>query len=220
CTSREPFFLYLATFAPHKPAIPAARHADLFPGLRAPRTPSWNEADVSDKPAAYRGFPPLAPDDVTYIDRLYRRRIQTLQAVDEMVARVVAALAARGRLDDTYVVFTSDNGFHMGQHRQLPSKYTAFEEAIHVPFLLRGPGVPAGRVIDALAETVDLAPTFAALAGARLPIDPDGRSLVPLWYPSPPADWRHAVLIEEREIPRPAGGPTSVRAELAVPEAP
>ncbi len=211
--SREPFFLYLATYAPHKPAIPAPRHAALFPGLGAPRTPSWNEADVSDKPAPYRGNPPLSPKDVDYLDRLYRRRIQTLQAVDEMVGRLVAALAASGRLDDTYVLFTSDNGFHMGQHRLLASKYTAFEEDIHVPLMLRGPGVPAGRVIDALTETVDLAPTFAQIAGARLPIDPDGRSLLPLWYPSPPAAWRQAVLIEERELP--AGDPHAVGDELA-----
>jgi arylsulfatase A-like enzyme len=89
----------------------------------------------------------------------------------------------------------------MGQHRLLASKYTAFEEDIHVPLLVRGPGVPAGRVIDALAETVDLAPTFAEIAGAKLPGDPDGRSLLPLWYPSPPAFPRQAVLIEQREIP-------------------
>lgn len=205
--SREPFFLYLAPYGPHKPAIPAPRHAQLFPGLRAPRTPSWNEADVSDKPAPYRDAPPLTPANVDYLDRLYRRRIQTLQSVDEMVAKVVAALAASGRLDDTYVVFTSDNGFHMGQHRLLASKYTAFEEDLHVPFLLRGPGVPAGRVVDALAETVDLAPTFAELAGARLPVPPDGRSLAPLWGPSPPAGWRESVLIEQREIPAAAGEP-------------
>jgi N-acetylglucosamine-6-sulfatase len=199
--SREPFFLYLAPYAPHKPAIPAPRHAQLFPGLRAPRTPSWNEVDVADKPAPYRDAPPLTPANVDYLDRLYRRRIQTLQAVDEMVARLVAALAEAGRLDDTYLFFTSDNGFHMGQHRLLASKYTAFEEDIHVPLLLRGPGVPAGRAIDALAETVDLAPTFAEIAGAKLPRDPDGRSLVPLWLPSPPAAWRQAVLIEQREFP-------------------
>jgi N-acetylglucosamine-6-sulfatase len=199
--SREPFFLYLAPYAPHKPAIPAPRHAQLFAGLRAPRTPSWNEADLSDKPAPYRDAPPLTPANVDYLDRLYRRRIQTLQAVDEMVARLVAALAEEGRLDDTYLFFTSDNGFHMGQHRLLASKYTAFEEDVHVPLLLRGPGVPAGRSVDALAETVDLAPTFAQLAGATLPVEPDGRSLLPLWQPAPPAAWRQAVLIEQRELP-------------------
>lgn len=211
--SREPFFLYLAPYGPHKPAIPAPRHAALFPGLKAPRTPAWDEADVSDKPEPYRDAPPLSPANVDYLDRLYRRRIQTLQSVDEMVGKVVAALQASGRLEDTYVVFTSDNGFHMGQHRLLASKYTAFEEDVHVPFLLRGPGVPAGRVIDALAETVDLAPTFAEIAGARLPLPPDGRSLTPLWDPSPPAGWRESVLIEQREIP--AAAATSEEGEPA-----
>jgi N-acetylglucosamine-6-sulfatase len=212
--SREPFFLYLAPYGPHKPAIPAPRHAALFPGLRAPRTPAWDEADVSDKPEPYRSAPPLTPANVDYLDRLYRRRVQTLQSVDEMVAKVVAALAESGRLGDTYVVFTSDNGFHMGQHRLLASKYTAFEEDVHVPFLLRGPGVPAGKVVDALAETVDLAPTFAEIAGARLPLPPDGRSLAPLWGPAPPSAWRESVLIEQREIPASAS-PGEPEAEAA-----
>jgi len=215
--SRQPFFLYLSTYAPHKPAVPARRHAALFPNVRAPRTPSWNEADLSDKTTGYRATPPLTPEGIAYIDALYRRRVQTLQAVDEMVGRVIAALAAAGRLDDTYVLFTSDNGFHMGQHRLLPSKYTAFEEDIHVPLLLRGPGVPAGKVIDALAETVDLAPTFAQIAGAKLPRDPDGRSLLPLWAPSRPAAWRQAVLIEERQFQAKRAAPAAgeLAAELS-----
>jgi N-acetylglucosamine-6-sulfatase len=215
--SREPFFLYLAPYGPHKPAIPAPRHAALFAGLRAPRTPAWDEADVSDKPSPYRDAPPLTPENVDYLDRLYRRRIQTLQSVDEMVSRVVAALAESGRLDDTYVIFTSDNGFHMGQHRLLASKYTAFEEDVHVPFLLRGPRVPVGRTVDALAETVDLAPTFAEIADARLPLAPDGRSLTPLWGPSPPAAWRESVLIEQREIPAAAAGPEEGESGTAPP---
>jgi len=219
--SSEPFFLYVAPYVPHAPATPAPRHASLFPGVLAPRTPSWNEADVSDKPLPYRQVPPLGAADIRYIDGLYRRRLQSLQAVDEMVERLVAVLAAQGRLADTYIVFTSDNGFHMGQHRLRPGKYTAFEEDIHVPLVVRGPGIPAGRVVDALAESIDLTSTFAEWAGATLRTDPDGRSLVPFFgaagAASAPPGWRQAVLVEQHAFTSP---PARREAGLALDPAP
>src|SRR5262249_15596694 len=89
---RVPFFLYLATYAPHKPFTPAPRHAQLFPGVKAPRTPSFNEADVSDKPAAVRALAPLTKGDINTLDTQYRLRLQSLQAVDEMVAALVRVL--------------------------------------------------------------------------------------------------------------------------------
>ncbi|MES1245084.1 MAG: sulfatase [Acidobacteriota bacterium] len=199
--SSQPFFLYLATYAPHKPSTPAKRHAGLFPGLQAPRTPSFNEADVRDKPARIRALKRLDASRVAAIDALYRKQAQSLQAVDEAVAALVQALRDAGRLDDTYIVFTSDNGFHMGQHRLEPGKYTPYETDIHVPLLVRGPGVPKGVTSDALTLSVDFAPTFAALAGATLPAQPDGRSLVPLLEGKPPASWRQAVLLEQFPVP-------------------
>ncbi|MEA2692476.1 MAG: N-acetylglucosamine-6-sulfatase [Acidobacteriota bacterium] len=204
-TSGQPYFMYLASYAPHAPATPAPRHQDLFPDLAAPRPPSFDEgaATLRDKPAQFRGVPPLAAKDVAKIDALYRRRIQSLQAVDDLIARVMFALQGSGQLDHTYVVFTSDNGFHMGEHRFRPGKYTAYEEDVHVPLVVRGPGVPAGRVRDDLTSSVDLAPTFADLAGAALAVRPDGRSLVPLFAGAPaPADWRQAVLLEQRPFPQ------------------
>ncbi|HXO21128.1 MAG TPA: sulfatase-like hydrolase/transferase [Thermoanaerobaculia bacterium] len=197
----QPFFVYLATYAPHTPATPAPRHQALFPNLKAPRTPSFNQQDVRGEPAQYRAVAPLGAGDIGAIDAFYRRRIQSLQAVDELVAGLVQKLAATGQLDHTYIVFTSDNGLHMGQHRFLPGKYTAYEEDIHVPLIVRGPGVPAGRTVDDLALSVDLAPTFAELAGTTLPGDPDGRSLVPLLTGAAPADWRQAILVEQRPFP-------------------
>lgn len=207
--SGQPFFLYVAPYAPHKPATPAPRHAHLFKNARVPRTPSFNEADVSDKPAQIRDLLPLNADDIRYLDDLYRLRVQSLQAVDDLVAKLVETLTANGQLDNTYIFFTSDNGFHMGQHRLLASKYTAYEEDIRVPLIVRGPGVPAGRVIDELASTVDLAPTFAQLTGAALLTEPDGRSLVPLWNsPGPPAPgtWRAAILVEQPQAPAETSG--------------
>jgi arylsulfatase A-like enzyme len=207
----EPYFLYLATYAPHAPATPAVRHQNLFPDLRAPRPPSFDESaqTLRAKPRQFQDVPPLAANDIAKIDALYRRRIQSLQAVDELVARLLWALQINGELDRTYIVFTSDNGFHMGEHRFRPGKYTSYEEDIHVPLVVRGPGIAAGRVRDDLAESVDLAATFADLAGATLAVRPDGRSLMPLLTGSgpAPAGWRQAALIEQRPFPQkgPAG---------------
>jgi arylsulfatase A-like enzyme len=209
--TQQPYFMYLATYAPHAPATPAPRHQDLFPDLAAPRPPSFDEATATlrNKPAQFRSAPPLAAQDVAAIDALYRRRIQSLQAVDELIARVIHALLVNGQLDHTYIVFTSDNGFHMGEHRFRPGKYTAYEEDIHVPLVVRGPGVPAGQVRDDLTSSVDLAPTFADLAGAALAVRADGRSLVPLFTrAAAPADWRQVVLVEQRPFPQ--QGPATV----------
>ena len=204
----EPFFLYLAPYAPHKPSTPAPRHARMHGNAQVPRTPSYNEADVSDKPEA-RQRPPLTRHELGNLDVLYRKRLRTLRAVDEMVAGLLDELRAAGQLANTYIFFTSDNGFHMGQHRLLASKYTPYEEDIRVPLLLRGPGVPAGLKVDAFTVTVDLAPTIAALAGATLQMPSDGRSLVPLLRGQKPEAWRQAVLLEQfgfREEARDDGG--------------
>lgn len=195
---RKPFFLYLPTYAPHGPATPAPRHQDLFPEAKALRNPSFNEEDVSDKPAWVRALPSLTPARVRQIDDLYRKRLQSLQAVDEMLAGLVQTLQETGSLDNTYLVFSSDNGFHLGQHRQMSGKQAPYEEDIRVPLIVRGPGVPAGRTVDHLSGNIDLAPTFAEWAGVQAPDTVDGRSLAPLLRTDPPpvAAWRDAFLLE------------------------
>jgi len=196
-SSGTPFFLYLAPYAPHHPATPAPRHDRLFAGAQVPRTPSFNEADVSDKPAPRS---PLSGSEIDDIDSLYRSRLQSMQAVDEMIARVVQILEGSGRMSDTYVFFTSDNGFHMGQHRLRPQKATPYEEDVRTPLIVRGPGVPAGETLSGyLAGNVDLAPTLAELAGVETPHFVDGRSLAPLLRGDRPAQgtWRQAFLLEQ-----------------------
>ncbi|HEV2719897.1 MAG TPA: sulfatase-like hydrolase/transferase [Thermoanaerobaculia bacterium] len=193
--AKQPFFLYLATFAPHQPATPAPRHANLFPNAAAPRDASFDEADVSDKPAFIRALQRLRPRQIARIDTLYRKRIQSLQSVDEMIETIVRELQRLGALDNTYIVFTSDNGFHLGNHRMAMGKQTAYETDIHVPLLVRGPGVPAGATRDELVVETDLAPTFAAWAGATAPAFVDGRSFAPL-LAGQSTSWRNAVLIE------------------------
>jgi N-acetylglucosamine-6-sulfatase len=116
--------------------------------------------------------------------------------VDEAVAMLVETLTRNGQLDDTYLVFSSDNGFHLGQHRLPSGKQTAYEEDIRVPLVVRGPGVPKGRTVSRLAGNVDLAPTFADLARVAAPAFVDGRSLVPLLRGRRAPGWRRAYLVE------------------------
>ena len=192
----RPFFALVAPFAPHKPFVPAPRHAELYAGARAPRGPSFNEADVRDKRGKVKGLRLLSAAEIAELDRAYRLRLQSLRAVDDLVAGLAAALAAHGELEHTYIFFTSDNGYHLGQHRLRAGKYTPYEEDVRVPLLVRGPGVAAGTAIGALAASVDLAPTWAELGGARLAAT-DGRSLVAWLHGGRPARWRRAVLLEQ-----------------------
>jgi N-acetylglucosamine-6-sulfatase len=196
--AHQPFFTYLAVYAPHQPATPAPQDTKSFPGLQAPRDASYNEADVSDKPAWVRNRPLMTPRVQTRVDRLARKRAQSLQAVDRDVAKIVTHLRQTGQLDDTVVIFTSDNGFHLGQHRLPAGKQTAYETDIHLPLMVRGPGMHAGTHVSAITGDIDLAPTIAALGGATLTDSPDGRSLVPFLSGSPPAAarWRQAYLLE------------------------
>jgi arylsulfatase A-like enzyme len=208
-----PFFLYVAPYAPHQPATPAPRYESAFPGATAPRVPSFNEADVSTKPAWVRARRPLNDRDIAVIDALYRRRQQSMLAVQDLVVSLLDTLQATGQMDNTYLFFTSDNGFHLGQHRLHPGKQTAYEEDVHVPLLVRGPGIPAGRTVDQLTGEVDLAPTWAELAGVSVPDFVDGRSLVPLLRDGPaPAAWRQAFLLEHGNMAAAAPGPERRRA--------
>ena len=194
-----PFFIFLSLYAPHQPAAPATRHEGLYLDLAAPRTPSFNEQDISDKPGVLRFNTPLTEEQIADLDALYRRRIQTLQAADEAIAHLIGTLEAAGELDNTYIIFTSDNGFHLGQHRLNAGKGSLYEEDIHVPFVIRGPGIPPGESLQGyLAGNVDLAPTIAELAGVIPPDYMDGRSLVGLFGNQPPApeDWRSAFFVE------------------------
>ncbi|WP_245642684.1 sulfatase family protein [Nonomuraea candida] len=191
----KPFFLYLAPVGPHNPANPAYRHEEAFESATAPRTPSFNQADVSAEPLWLRSRPPLTPADEAEIDERHRSRLRAMLGVDDLVGAVVRALEESGELDDTYIFFTSDNGFHLGTHRLKQGKTTPYEEAIRVPLVVRGPGVKAGT-IPQLGATIDLAPTFAELGGATVPAFAEGRSLVPLLRGRPPSQWRRHVLVE------------------------
>jgi N-acetylglucosamine-6-sulfatase len=192
-----PIFMYLSPNVPHYPAYYAPRHAGMFSDEQLPRPPSFDEGDVSDKPAWVRNKPLLTSTQISGMTKLYRDRLRALQSVDEMVARLVHTLKDTGELSNTYIVFASDNGLQIGEHR-LRAKGTAYEETVHVPLLIRGPSVPQGATRSQMVLNNDFASTFADLSGAKVPSSVDGRSLKPLLSTNPPASWRSAFLIEHR----------------------
>ncbi len=152
---------------------------------------------MGDKPVFMQANPSLTITETRQLDYQYRRRAQSLQAVDEAIEALVQALQANGQLEHTVILFLADNGYHLGQHRLPMGKGTPYEEDIRVPLIVRGPGVPAGVVRNELTAMIDLAPTLAELGGGALAHQPDGRSLVPLLHSSAPAaSWRQALLIE------------------------
>lgn len=172
-----PFFLYFAPNAPHGPSTPAERHRSLFNNLPPWRPPNYNEADVSDKPAWIKQLASLSASEQQRIDDLRKDQIRCLQAVDEAVEAIINAVAEIGATDNTIIVFMSDNGFMWGEHRQ-DGKFAQYEESIRVPLLLRAPGmVSQARVENQFALNIDIAPTFAELAGAQPGSAIDGESL-------------------------------------------
>ena len=191
----QPFFAYVAPTAPHGPATPADRHEGVFAEEEVPRPPSFDEEDVSDKPSYIRDAERITEEEASNIDDYYRQRLESMLAVDEMVGSLVEELEAAGELDNTYIFFTSDNGWEQGEHRIRSGKNRAYEESAHVPLFVRGPGVSAGTKTKKLALNTDFAPTFAELAGASFAAD--GRSLAPLLQGEEPSSWRSSVLLEK-----------------------
>jgi N-acetylglucosamine-6-sulfatase len=211
--SRQPFFLNVAFLAPHAggprepddparlntPAV-APRHHDRFAGTPLPSTPAFNEADVSDKPAIISSLPRIGPGRVRRIQENYQQRLESLLAVDEGIARILGALRESGELDDTLVIFTSDNGFFHGEHRVGSGKVLVYEPSIRVPLILRGPGVPRDARRAQLVTNADLAPTILEAAGARPGRIQDGRSLYGL-LDDPGLEWGRDLLVEGGGVP-------------------
>ena len=174
----RPLFLYVGFNAPHAPSTPAPRDAGSLEGASAPRTPAFDEDDLSDKPRFLRDRPSLSAKAIARIDGRHQRALESLAEVDRQVAKIVDALRDKEELGETYIVFTSDNGYLDGEHRIELGKGLAYEPASQVPLLIRGPGIPAGETSEALVGNVDLAPTIAAIAEAEPTAEFDGESLL------------------------------------------
>jgi N-acetylglucosamine-6-sulfatase len=191
--AHTPFFLETATFAPHFPYRPAPEDAGHFRDLRAPEPPNFDQLPTN-APRWLAAHGPLTAEQIKRINRDFRHRVEMVQAVDRLIGRVESRLAADGLADNTYLVFSSDNGLHTGEYRLMPGKLTPYDTDIHVPLVVVGPGVPAGATTPAVSENVDLAETFASIAGTNL--SGDGHSLLPLFSGATPGDWRTAALVE------------------------
>ena len=168
---------------------------DLWPNVPYPTTPAYDRLP-SGASTWLQDHSPLSAREQAAITRDYRKRVEADLAVDDMIGHLEARLRARGIARNTYFIFSSDNGYHMGEYRLSPGKQTAFDTDIRVPLIVTGPGVPAGKTIPQLTSNIDLCPTFEALAGLPDPATADGHSLAGLWHGDNPASWRQAILIE------------------------
>jgi len=195
----DPFMLVMATKAPHIPATPAPGDETLYTDLPLHRPPSFNEADVTDKPQWLRAQPLLTDKRIASIDHTRLTQIQSLNGVDIAVDDMLNRLDAQGKLDNTVVVFMSDNGYLWGEHR-LDSKNKPYDEAMRIPMAIRYPPLTASRGdVQRIVANIDIAPTFYDLAGLPMPSPMDGRSLVPLLQGT--TQWRTDLLLEGWEFP-------------------
>ena len=198
-TDGNPFFLLLSLYAPHGPSVPALRHSEMLAGLEYPKKPSFQEEDISDKPNVIQALTKNGDEiDAGDADALYLTRARTMLAVDELVVDVIQKLEQSGQLENTYIFFTSDNGFGIGEHALSPGKGLPYEENIHVPLLVRGPGIKPNTTITQITSNIDLAPTITDMAGADSADFVDGRSFLPLLQAeaTQTLDWRKGLLIE------------------------
>ncbi|MDQ3949192.1 MAG: sulfatase, partial [Gemmatimonadota bacterium] len=206
--STQPFFFSVAFLAPHSGGpredddprneatpVPAPRHKNRFATEPMPRPPSFNEADVSDKPRLIRNRRSIRPGRTAGVEENYRQRLESLLSVDDAVAQIVTALHLTGELDNTLIVFTTDNGFFHGEHRLPNGKTWVYEPSIRLPLMMRGPGVPRRARRRQLTTNADLAPTILDAARARAGKTPDGRSLFTLLR-DPTREWGRDMLIE------------------------
>lgn len=202
----QPFFLHVGFNAPHQEgvdaAIPAPRHDGIFADITAWRPPSYDEEDVSDKPA-WLGRQPRADTVLSGVltrgvwgDFVRRRQLETLLAIDDAVDAIVAALETTGQADNTVIVFTSDNGQFWGEHRFFYGKKVPYDESLRVPLIIRYPRlISAARRETRPALNIDLVPTLAALAAVPIPESVDGADLTPL-LTNTATSWRTDFVVE------------------------
>jgi arylsulfatase A-like enzyme len=142
-------------------------------------------------------IPPLTPHAIAIINRTFQLRVEAMQAVDRMVGQLQQDLVAKGIAQNTYFVFTSDNGYHTGEYGLRPGKQTAFDTDIKVPLYVTGPAVPPGATVSAFTSAIDFAPTFEQIAGVTPSQKTDGVSMLSLWHGEPPPpDWQQGILVE------------------------
>jgi N-acetylglucosamine-6-sulfatase len=193
-----PVFAFVNFGAMHEPYPYAQVDADKFEGENVPRTPAFNEDDVSDKPDYVSKLPKLSDSEISALDQGYRNGLRSLMRVDRFIGDAFDLLRRKGEMDNTYFVFYTDNGTHFGQHRFGHGKLQPYEEDVNFPLYVRGPGIPRGVVKPELVGNHDIAPTLADMAGAEAPNFVDGRSFLPL-ATGAATSWPRTAILSERE---------------------
>uniref|UniRef100_A0A069DML9 Sulf extracellular sulfatase n=1 Tax=Clytia hemisphaerica TaxID=252671 RepID=A0A069DML9_9CNID len=173
----KPLFMVVSHSAPHGPEDGAPHHYDKFPDAKAPRHPNYNFTSL-DKHWIIRNTPPLNNVTSQFTDVLHRKRLITLLALDDAIENLFIMLMKTGQLHNTYVFFSSDHGYHLGQFNQVKGKSQPYESDIRIPLYMRGPKIPKGEVREEIALNIDLAPTFLDIAGAKPNKIMDGTSLM------------------------------------------
>ena len=197
----QPLYVAIDHRAPHEDSPlpvgpqPALRHNKALKGKKPRRPASYDEKDVSDKTRWLRNSHRLRPRQKKLIATRNKRRLASLLAVDDTMGRIVKRLGKLGELGQTYIIFTSDNGFFNGEHRISKGKYRPYEDSSHMPFMIRGPGIPKGKTSRELTMNVDIVPTIVDIAGASPNRVMDGRSLLP-FLRKPKRRTRRPLLLE------------------------
>ena len=195
---KKPVFMFASFYAPHSPYKPfESRYKKKFRRVGVPRPPSFNEEDVSDKPSYVRANKRMTKKKIRSLNRDYRNRLRQLMTINGFVKRAVKEFARAGELNNTYIIFVSDNGYMMGEHRLMYKRH-AYTESSSFPLIVRGPGVASDKVDERVIANIDLAPTLLDIANARQPRHIDGASFLPLLgRDTSSVPWREALLLED-----------------------
>ncbi|XP_053383354.1 extracellular sulfatase Sulf-1-like isoform X2 [Mercenaria mercenaria] len=208
----KPVMMMLSVPAPHGPEDAAPQYQHMFENNTLHRTPSWNYMNNSDKQWLLQRMKPLVPIAEKFTDMLQRKRLQTLQSVDSLVEKVHYELRLLGELDNTYIIYTSDHGYHLGQYGIVKGKALPYDFDTRVPLFIRGPGILRDTKIPNMVGNVDLAPTILDMAGIAIPEHMDGRSLMKLIkmhkitlnlegdFVETRRPWRDSFLIERGKV--------------------
>lgn len=209
----DPVMMMLGLPAPHGPEDAAPQYQHMFVNNTDHRTGSWNKAPNMDKQWLLQQMQPMTPQFKIFTDLLQRRRLQTLQSVDDLIEKVHRELAMIGELDNTYILFTSDHGYHLGQFGLIKGKSLAYDFDVRVPLVVRGPGIKPGSVVNNVAVNIDLAPTMLDMGGVEIPSHMDGVSLLPalkatrdpsrmdkFGFAKTHKPWRDSILLERGKV--------------------